>query len=55
MGYINIGNRKLFKSGTSVALTMPSMVLKKVKNKAGDEVEVLWDGESDMLVRFKKK
>ena len=53
--YISLGNRKMFRSGTSFVFALPNVVLKKNNAELGEDVEVLWDGEGDLLVRFKKK
>lgn len=53
--YMSLEMRKPYKSGTSKVLALPAVILKKNKFEVGDEVEVLWDGDTDMLVRFKKK
>lgn len=53
--YIPLGDRKMFPSGTSIVLVMPSAFLKQNKLTADDRVEVHWNGGTDLLVRAKKK
>lgn len=53
--YMNLGMKKPYSSGNSKALAIPEMVVKQTGFELGDEVEVLYNGGSDMLVRFKKK
>lgn len=52
--YIPLGDRKMFPSGTSTVLVMPSAFLKQNNLTANDRVDVLWDGRTDLLVRAKK-
>ena len=53
-GFISLGGRKLYKSGTSVAFAIPRLILKTTKGQIGDEIEVFFNGENEMLVRFKE-
>ena len=52
--YMNIGNRKTFKSGGSMCMTVPEMFVKQNDMKPGDVVEVLFNG-TDLLFRAKKE
>ena len=52
-GFMSLGTRKLYKSGTSVAFAMPQLIMKSTRSELGDEVEVFFNGTNEMIVRFK--
>jgi antitoxin component of MazEF toxin-antitoxin module len=51
--YIELGDRKIIRSGTSLALTVPNSFVQRNGIKKGDSVEVRWDGGTDLLIRAK--